>query len=445
MYANMSHQQFFRHAVLSSVLAKIAAGMTKSDAIVETAELSFADPQTGKNRKTKIRTIYRWMAAYEKGGVEALKNKDRVSTDSVGVLNEKVIEFLKNSKIADPEASIPDIILAAEKCGIVKSSDLSRTTVWRAAKKLNLPLMGIQGKAASVKRRFAYEHRMQMVLCDGKQFRAGVKRNKRLVFSFIDDATRKVLATVVGSSETKELFLRGIHKVLMRYGKMVCLYVDNGSGFIADDTKTICARLGIHLIHGTAGYPEGHGKIERFNRTLSCDLLRTFSGDPEISDNFNSLETRIEHYIREIYNQRKHEGIEKCTPDERWTKDSISLLSIDNTEALDRVFVVGKKRKVSADNIVKLDGLSYEMPIGHAGKSVLVSEDILHSTYSVIHDGKNMILQKVDLALNAKAKRAAPEEKNQTQNGPTRTAARRSYSNDLEPIVTETGDYFETT
>ena len=67
---------------------------------------------------------------------------------------------------------------------------------------------------------------MRIVLCDGKHFRVGPTQLRRVVFSFLDDATRYVIAAVVGMSEDRSLFLRGLMKVLRRVGYMKGLYLD---------------------------------------------------------------------------------------------------------------------------------------------------------------------------------------------------------------------------
>lgn len=59
-----------------------------------------------------------------------------------------------------------------------------------------------------------------MVLCDGKQLRAGASRAKRVALHFIDDATRLALHVVVGTSETTRLFLRGLYELVCKYGRM---------------------------------------------------------------------------------------------------------------------------------------------------------------------------------------------------------------------------------
>jgi transposase InsO family protein len=433
------NKQFFRQNIVSLVFASIEAGMTKSEAIAKILAANTVS-RDGKRFYAGKRTIYRWIAAYKQGGTEALANKSKISSEPSKVLPEIFLDFLKSQKIADEECSIPDVIKAAEIKGLVKQNQLSRTTVWRAARKLNLPLLGTQGKDLSVKKRFEYPHRMQMVLCDGKHFRAGKMRTKRVVFTFIDDATRKVLGTVVGKSENKKLFLRGIHKVLLKYGKMVCLFVDNGSGFVPHDVEIICARLGIHLIYGTAGYPEGHGKIERFNQTIYKDLLRTFAGDPSVDDSPINLEMRIEHYIREMYNQNKHAALKEKSPNERWDSDSMRLASIDNIEAMEQFFVINKSRKVSNDNIVKIDNVSFEVPCGHSGRLVNIEQDFINARMRILHDGKMLRIIPVNLNANAKSKRANSKKKPKRVEGPINNAARIAYNQSYKPVVNSVGD-----
>src|SRR5687767_5440156 len=106
---------------------------------------------------------------------------------------------------------------------------------------------------------------MLIVLADGQHFRVGLHRLRRVALHFLDDATRYGLAAVVGTSETTELFLHGLHTTISRWDRMKALYLDRGPGFISQDTHQIVARLDIKLIHGTAHYPEEHAKAERFH------------------------------------------------------------------------------------------------------------------------------------------------------------------------------------
>ncbi|MCP5118291.1 MAG: transposase family protein [bacterium] len=76
---------------------------------------------------------------------------------------------------------------------------------------------------------------------------------------FLDDATRYGLAVQVGTSEHTALFLHGLPPVVLRHGLMKAMFLDQGPGFISDDTVQVLAQLPCRLIHGTKAYPEGHG------------------------------------------------------------------------------------------------------------------------------------------------------------------------------------------
>jgi hypothetical protein len=177
-------------------------------------------------------------------------------------LPDTLLDFLAAEKAEERYALVPELIRRALQLGVIGPHQrIDRTSVWRACVCLGLPLRRVPAKQEADRRRFAYPHRMMMMLADGKHFRAGVGRKRRVAVFFLDDATRFGLGVVVGTDETAELFLRGLHTVLRRFGFMDVLFLDRGPGFRADDTAAACHRLDIHLVLGTAGYPEGHGKM----------------------------------------------------------------------------------------------------------------------------------------------------------------------------------------
>ncbi|MCP4935669.1 MAG: transposase family protein, partial [bacterium] len=221
-------------------------------------------------------------------------------------------------------------------------------------------------------RRFAYPHRLAMVLCDGKHFRAGESRLKRVALFFIDDATRMMLGAVVGTAESANLFLHGLHRVVKTYGMMTSIFLDNGSGFTAHDTINVLRNLNILCIHGTRAYPEGHGKIERFNQTVKQQCLRHLDGNPEVDPACPALTLRLGHYLTHQYNQTPHESLEKETPWSRYHNDQRKLRFVENREVLDSAFVLHEKRYVANDNIVSIDSIHYEMPRGYAGSKVVI-------------------------------------------------------------------------
>ena len=430
-------EALFRHSLVSQVLNRMYRGQARVDAIEAVAGQRHLDFD-GKERSVSARTLYRWLAAYEQGGSEALAPQER--SGGPMVLSEALLDFFKAEKLADARTSVPELIRRARVTGRIKPDErVHRATVWRAFQHLGVPTGRINTPKVRDCRRFAYAHRLDMVLCDGKHFRAGPGRLKRVALFFIDDATRFGLEVVVGTSENAALFLRGLYLCILFYGRMIGLFVDNGPGFIALDTIEVARKLLVHLIHGSAGYPEGHGKVERFNRTAAEQLLRLLSGDPRIDPRVEALELRLRHYLRERYNHQPHESLGGMTPWERFHQDSSRALRFfDSGEQLRRAFVLHEERRVSRDHIVSVDGVAYEMPLGYRGRKVMVQRHLLDGGVSLLHEGHLVALAPVDLHANARDRRARGRDAPPTPMPPP-SAAQMAFERDLGPVVDDQG------
>lgn len=95
---------------------------------------------------------------------------------------------------------------------------------------------------------------------------------------------------MVGATETPELFLRGLYETIRRYGTSGIVFVDKGPGFVDHDAIAVVQGLPALLIHGQTAYPEGHGKIEKFNQTALAAVLRHLPGRADVDPSFGALE-----------------------------------------------------------------------------------------------------------------------------------------------------------
>jgi transposase InsO family protein len=291
------------------VRAKRAPGKSLEDAIAEALEQPILAPN-GQPITAKPRTVRTWVNKFDEGGAEALERRGRTSGLISTVLPANLIAFLRAEKKQDRYASVPELLRRARQLDLLApDAKVDRTSVWRAVARMGLPMRRVPSKREGEQRPFEYAHRMMMVLADGKHFRAGVQRQKRVALFFLDDATRYGLDVVVGTSEHTALFLRGVHRVIERYGYFDSIYLDRGPGFRSYDTAAVMARLRCNLILGTAGYPEGHGKIERFNQTAVGQVLRGLSGNAEVDDDPLALELRLRHWLWALYDQQPHEAL----------------------------------------------------------------------------------------------------------------------------------------
>lgn len=439
----LSPEALFRYQIVSAVKARELSGQGTDAAVREVAaqhHLTIA----GEAKTCAVRSIYRWLAELDRDGPNGIETARPERAISLA-LPAPLLDFLAKEKAEDRYASVPELIRRARELGVIGPHERAdRTSVWRACGRLGLPLRRVPAKQEADKRRFAYPHRMMMMLADGKYFRAGATRAKRVAVFFLDDATRFGLGVVVGTTENTELFLRGLHRVLRRFGFMDILFLDRGPGFKADDTAAACRRLDIHLVLGTAGYPEGHGKIEKFNQTAQAQILRGLPGAADVDADCGALELRLSHFLDHRYNQQPHEALGGQTPLARFEADTRALrFPTDDAELTDR-FVVSETRKVSSDNVISYEGIAYEVPRGHAGTEVTVWRHLLSGAVSVIHDGRLVVVAPVDLAHNAMSRRARPSAPapDDDERAP-QTAAQIAFARDFAPVVGPDGGFPE--
>lgn len=443
----LSEEGLFRHHVVSEIRTRVLGGKSPAAAIREVLALPHVQ-RAGRPRKLTERTLYRWLASFSAEGYPGLQPERRSTVGDSAVLPRKLLDFLRLIKQDENErdTSLPELIRRARLRGVVAEDEaIDRTSVWRACRRLGLAVTRRRKLAQTDMRRFAYPHRMLMVLADGKYFRAGVRRLRRVALFLLDDATRLGLEVVVGTSEDTGLFLSGLHAAITRYGLMSALFLDNGGGFISHDTEAAVARLRIHLIHGTAAYPEGHGKIERFNQTCLNQLLRGLEGRPDVDPDPGALCLRLRHYLHEIYNHTPHEGLDRQTPAERFGADLRPLSFPADRAWLDRCFVTTLERTVSKDNVIPYEGQDYEVPRGHAGERLTISRHLLEGdALFVLHEGREVRLHPVDLLANAHARRARPHRTETTpQAAPQKTAAALAFEAAFSPLVGPDGGYPE--
>jgi putative transposase len=444
-FHRLSGEALFRYGVVSVVKLCVQAGRTRAQAIAEVLDSGVADLGGGRGRAVSRRTIYRWLRAYERRGLEGLEPATRQRISDSKVLPVRLVDFLRAEKKADPPVSVPELIRRAGLRGIVDTrGKLSRTSVWRALRRMGLPTTRARRQAEADMRRFAHAHRMRLVLVDGKHFRAGAQRLKRVVLVFLDDATRYGLDLIVGPSESTELFLEGLNRTVRRFGLMVVLYSDHGSGFIAGDALEVVARLDVHFVHGRRRYPEGRGKVEAFNKTLKQGELRRLDSNPAVDPDCAALTLRLRHWLHGTYNHLPHEGLGGETPASRFEAAEQPLRYPADRAELDGAFVVTFERRVSKDNVISYGGQDYEVPRGRAGRRILVRRHLLdNNALSVVHDDREVRLHPVDLLDNATSARAsAPAETPEPGTPPPTTAAQLAFEADFQPLVDDEGGYY---
>lgn len=410
----ISSEALFRYRVVGAVRGLVLCGRSLADAVrLVAADLHAYIHGT---RRVSERTIYRWFAAYKRDGIEGLDPKLRGQVAGSNVLSEQFVYFLCKERERDRDASVPELIKRARELGILRSRErVSRSTVWRTMRRLNLVTTRRKVRKRD-SRRFQYPERMQMCITDFVHFRAGARRLRRVACYILDDATRYGLDVLVsaGTGEPAVIFLTLLHFVLVNYGLMDVLYSDHGSAYISNDTARVMLQLDLAHVMGEARYPEAHGKVERFNQSAKHRVLRGFDGSPEVDPDPGSLTLRLRHDLHEIYNNTPHEGLGGETPRQRWESSERDLVPAPDEQWLINRFTVTETRRVSNDHVISYEGQAYEVPRGLSGEMVEIHRRVLDSTLHLMHLDRLIELYPVDLAANAITPRAKHDEHAET-------------------------------
>lgn len=139
------------------------------------------------------------------------------------------------------------------------------------------------------------------------------------------------------------------------------LYSDHGSDFTSARLEQVCLDAHIRLIHSRVGVPQGRGKIERFYRTVTTELLPHLPGyiphgtngapvtSPSLS--LEDLDAILEQYVVAEYNARPHSQTHQG-PTVRWSASGFIPRSPAHPEDLDLLLLTAATtRKVQRDGI----------------------------------------------------------------------------------------------
>jgi hypothetical protein len=206
------------------------------------------------------------------------------------------------------------------------------------------------------------------------------------IYAFIDDASRLLLYGrffFKGDLPALELVFK---RALQRYGKPHRVYYDNGMVFKSNHMKILCAELGIHKPIHTAPYrPQGHGKIEAFNRFCVNNFIAEVKASSVLT--LDQLNEAFFAWIDEEYNHRKHSEL-GMSPKKRWLKDSSRIEYLDE-EKIRVAFLWRELRTPDKASIIKLFSRSYKVSAALAKQRVEVRYDPEHlDTIEVYLHGK---------------------------------------------------------
>lgn len=243
----------------------------------------------------------------------------------------------------------------------------------------------------------------------------GVQRIKPWQTTFLDDATRVVVATVITATQPTAAdvvaaIAAGVRGTQLPDGTRIgglpeAIRWDNGKEFLNDAVNTACARLGISPQACTPYTPWEKGKIERWHLTSQSELYdrlpgathgpSTFTGTQPWRNQLDRVLTLQELTLRALawvqtYNyERRHDAL-GTTPAAAWAADTTPLTFAEPAVLHQFSLALAKDRTVSRDGI-SVRGIKYlGAGLGGVVRRKVEVRVLPHDTsvIAVFHDGK---------------------------------------------------------
>ena len=251
------------------------------------------------------RTLRYWCQNYREEGVEGLRNESRRPHRSPRRIHGNLANRILQLRRQHPAWGALRIHALLRRRGV----QVSWSTVHRVLKRHGFMVRVVE-KPKPFKR-FQRRHVDSLWQVDVYKFRIAGVRGHVYVHTILDDRSRYLVMARAYRRERAREATNNLWWAFKHGRKPKALYVDNGSCFISKEFRAFCETQGIQVIYGRPYNPRGRGKLERFHRILTQELVGRV--------HFQSLS----HFRRAIYQWRRrynqdriHGGIGWKTPSE---------------------------------------------------------------------------------------------------------------------------------
>ncbi len=308
-----------RYRLIADAAAAPRGARTQLLRLAASKEVAWPD---GRVVRVTVRTLQRWLARFQQGGLAALVRRPRKDKGRVRAITEAALERVIVLRREEPARSTPTLIDIVERAGEIAAGGLRRSTLDRHLDRRGASRRMLHVLGAKRHVRLLFEHPLDFVVADfhvGPYVRAAADEIRRAKLgAFIDHCSRYVPESRYGLAEDLMHVRRGTRALLVTHGLMGKLYVDHGPGYQANRFHFGCAQLGIDLVHSAAYVSEGRGVIERFNRTVkeAFEVEVRLRPEPPTLDDLNQFWWA---WLDERYHRRPHSETDE-PPLERWQR-----------------------------------------------------------------------------------------------------------------------------
>ena len=309
----------------------------------------------------------KWIARYLAG--EALSDQSRQPCTVPGKTDPTMERLIVDYRQAHPAIGAVKIHRILEDAG---HTVLPCTKTVNNILKRNGLITTEASRAATSNVRFEKSCPNEMWQADYKGYFLMKNGQRCYPLNILDDHSRFCLCCKPQSGETFQEIKPVIIGLFEEFGLPFSLLCDNGNPWgTAQSTgftlfEIWLMDLGILTIHGRALHPQTQGKEERFNGSLSRELLK----HTEIAD-MADAERKLSEY-RDFYNnERPHHALKLDTPSKHYKK---SVMEYSDKIAVWEYPEGCRIHKVKSSGYITVDGQGYYLSESFGGREIAVKK-----------------------------------------------------------------------
>lgn len=373
IFARLSHRHrkeqllleaAWRYQVMSPLLQPGLTPQQRCEVRKRILEVPHPHPWRGEV-KVSGRTLRRWVQQYAQNRLEGLTYQGRKDRKTSRKLPQGALELAQSIFADDNRLGPTQLLRHLLSARPEWKGKISRSTLDRHLRALGVIRLARPTPAYRSFEAIEPGDIWQGDIVHGPQILVGEKQVTAKIVTWIDDHSRFVLHIQAYENERMPAIEDSLVQAILKYGKPLVVYVDNGKVYCSHAMTMACSELGIRKRHTQPNRPEGKGKQERFYRTLRGQLLNEVEGiEPIPIERLNGL---LACWLS-LYHATEHSKT-KETPAERFKRGTIRPA---DRVVLEEAFLQWTERKVSKQGIVDFGGQQYYVDIGLAGHHVIV-------------------------------------------------------------------------
>ena len=356
-----------RYSVISPLITGLQEDYPSLDAFFRDASLKGVTAPDGSVRKYAPGTIEKWYRAYKQGGFDALLPSGRSDAGKPRKLDDAIQEQIRYLKTNYPRMSADAFYRQLQDNGSIRHGEISESTINRY---INLLALELKTTTNQDMRRYERPH-INEVWCGDSSVgpylkTSDGKKHKLYIIALIDDASRFITGIDIFFNDNFVNLMSVMKSAVAKYGRPKLFNFDNGSAYKNKQMELLAARIGSTLNYCRPYTPTAKAKIERWFRTMKDQWMASL----DIRD-FHSLDELRGNLLAwaHLYNNTPHASLKGKTPQERFFSEPEQIRRLPQ-EQLDKDFLLEIERRVSADSVIVIDQIEYEVDFRFAKQRI---------------------------------------------------------------------------